>query len=113
MKTVLLVYDSQDVIKFCKDLITHFGLNPVAFRDRLDALEYIKTNKPNLVLLDLWYHNFNDIKFFSEVRTRYPDVPVWLFYNVWDDPITKEVERLKPNDYINFDLPEKLKKFSS
>jgi two-component system, cell cycle response regulator DivK len=52
-KTVMIVEDNELNMRLFRDLLTAFGYRTVETRDGLNALDLAKTEKPDLILMDI------------------------------------------------------------
>lgn len=52
-KTVMIVEDNELNMRLFRDLLTAFGYRTVETRDGLAALDLAKTEKPDLILMDI------------------------------------------------------------
>ena len=51
--SILIVDDTQENLKILDAILQHAGYDISTHTDGLDALSHIKTNKPDLILLDV------------------------------------------------------------
>ena len=69
-KTILVVDDENDVVEFLKNLLEDNGYNVTTAYDGVEALESIKSDIPDLVLLDLQMPEETGTGFYRKLRNR-------------------------------------------
>jgi DNA-binding response OmpR family regulator len=81
MRKIMLVEDDQQILDLMDILLQKLGYEPILVPDVLDALELVKTNPPDLVLLDIMMTPINGWEFLEKVREEYQirDLPILLF----------------------------------
>ncbi|MFC1836701.1 response regulator [Thermodesulfobacteriota bacterium] len=77
-KKILVVDDEPDMVAFLTTLLEDNGYETITAYDGEEALEKAKTEKPDLVSLDLLMPNKTGIKMFRELRkdTALAEIPV-------------------------------------
>jgi len=77
-KTVLVVDDEPDITFFLKVALEDQGFHVMTASDGVEALEQMRTRKPDLISLDLVMPRAGGIKFFRELRKHkeWADIPV-------------------------------------
>ena len=77
-KKVLIVDDEPDMVAFLTTLVQDAGYESVTAVDGDEGLEKVKSDKPDLISLDLLMPNKTGIKMFRELRTddELKDIPV-------------------------------------
>ena len=119
MKTILLIEDEKILGGMYVDKFKGVGYETQWVFSTEEALEYLKTNKPDLILLDILLPRKNGIGFLEEFKNtpEFASIPVVGFSN-FDDPETKEKAfALGVKDYLiktNFtpqEVLEKIKKY--
>jgi len=91
MSKILIIEDERILAEMYKDKFDEEGLETdVAFSSE-EALEYLKTKKPDLILLDILLPKENGISFLRKMREmeNVSGVPVIAFSN-YDEPRTKK-----------------------
>lgn len=76
VKTILVVEDDLGLQKYLKELLLDNGFNVQAASDGIQALKSIEKLLPDLVVLDLGLPNMSGEAVCSEIRKKYPDLPV-------------------------------------
>ena len=76
--TVLIVDDSISIRKVLTNFINDQGWNPTTAHDGMDAMEKIRENKPDLVLLDIEMPRMNGFEVLQslQLQSAYRDIPV-------------------------------------
>jgi CheY-like chemotaxis protein len=67
-KKILIVDDEPDMVTFLATLLEDHGYETVSAADGDEGLEKVKTEKPDLISLDLLMPNKTGIKMFRELR---------------------------------------------
>lgn len=91
-KTVLVVDDSSFIRSQIEKLFTNRNYNVIAVDNTLKALDAIKNNKIDLILLDIELKNENGIDFLNQHRLNIVDekgIPVMIVSGFVDDVVTK------------------------
>lgn len=81
MRKIMLVEDDQQILDLMDILLRKIGYEPILVPNVLDALEQVKTNAPDLVLLDIMMTPINGWEFLESVREKYQirDLPILIF----------------------------------
>ena len=115
-KKILLVDDEPDVLQPVAFRLTKSGYDIVTATNGEKAIEMIKTEKPDLVLLDLRLPGINGIEVCRMIRSdaALKNTPIILF-TASANNIVEDCARCGANDYIikpfdSKDLMEKIKK---
>jgi len=79
-KTILIVDDEPDVVRFFKSLLEDAGFNVQTASDGFEALEKVKEKKPDFISLDLVMPKKSGIKFYYELRKNkeWSKIPVMI-----------------------------------
>ncbi len=116
-KKILIVDDEKDIIKELEFILRKKGFEIVTAANGKEALELVKINKPDLVLLDLFMPVFGGVQFGKEFKanSETKNIPVILLTASADNIEAKKNECLaedyilKPFDYK--EVIEKINKF--
>src|SRR3989344_2028432 len=76
IKTVMVIEEEQDVRKFINNLILDHGYSVVEASDGVKALDLIESRRPDLVILDLGLPKLSGESVMTEIRKKFPDMPV-------------------------------------
>jgi CheY-like chemotaxis protein len=77
----MLVEDDQAILDMMDLLLRKIGYEPILVPDVLGALEMVRKDPPDLVLLDIMMTPMNGWEFLEKVREEYNirDLPILLF----------------------------------
>jgi DNA-binding response OmpR family regulator len=77
----MLVEDDQQILDMMDILLRKIGYEPVLVSDVRDALDLVKNNPPDLLLLDIMMTPVNGWEFLEKLRGEFGnrDLPVLLF----------------------------------
>ncbi|MFA6475462.1 MAG: response regulator [Patescibacteria group bacterium] len=84
MKKILIVEDEAPLAKVLNIQFQNAKLDVTMAKDGIDALEKLKLNKPDLILLDLWLPKMNGFSFLEKIKQTdaYKKIPVIIFSNL-------------------------------
>ena len=74
-RTILVVDDEPDMLRFLERLLTSEGYHVILVADGTYVLSQVKEQKPDLVLLDIMMPGLNGFMVLDSIR-EYSDVPV-------------------------------------
>jgi len=72
----MVIEDEQDVRKFINNLLLDHGYSVVEASDGVKALDLIESRRPDLVILDLGLPKLSGESVMTEIRKKFPDMPV-------------------------------------
>jgi two-component system alkaline phosphatase synthesis response regulator PhoP len=106
-KKILVVDDEKDIIRELEFILLKKGFEVITAENGQAALDLVKTNKPDLVLLDLFMPVCGGVQFGKEFKTNSEtkNIPVILLTASADNIQEKKIEcmaddyALKPFDY--------------
>jgi DNA-binding response OmpR family regulator len=75
MKTVLVVDDEPKIVQIASDYLNHAGFSVITAYDGKSALEKIRANKPDLIVLDLGLPGADGLDVTRETR-KHSDTPI-------------------------------------
>jgi len=80
-KRILIVDDEEDIIKLVKMYLEHHHYEIITANDGQEGLKKAKTEKPDLIVLDLMLPKMNGYKVCGLLKkdTRYAKTPIILF----------------------------------
>lgn len=83
-KTILVIEDEEDVVQFLRMALEDGGYRVLEAKDGEKAMECIKSDKPDLITLDLIMPNKTGIGLYSELRrsSEYKDIPIIVITGV-------------------------------
>ncbi len=101
-KTVLLVEDNDFIRNMYQLKLSKSGLEVVEAGDGVQALEKIKAQKPDVILLDLMMPNMGGLDVLKQLKAdgMLPDLPVVVLTNVMDQQSVDDAKKLGARDYI-------------
>jgi DNA-binding response OmpR family regulator len=78
---IMLVEDDQPILEMMGILLKRIGYEPILVPDVLEALERVRKDPPDLLLLDIMMTPMNGWEFLEKLREEYQmrDLPVLLF----------------------------------
>jgi two-component system nitrogen regulation response regulator NtrX len=74
--TILIVDDEESIRRSVADILTDEGYQPVVAADGDQALQKLRTEPPDLVLLDIAMPGQDGIEVLEELRKSWPELPV-------------------------------------
>lgn len=101
MATVLVVDDQMDACRALARLLRHFGHNANCSDSGPNALEYLSSNKPDLVILDVMMPGMDGLDVLRVIRAdpRLQALPVILFSALSDPKFRDYAINEGANDY--------------
>jgi len=76
LHTVMIIEDDAEVRKYLKQLILDDGYSVVDVADGIKAMDLIERRQPDIVILDLGLPHVSGESVCSDIRRKYPDIPV-------------------------------------
>lgn len=76
MKTVVLIDDEKSITTLIEDILFGKEFNLMTFNSSPYGLDYIKRNKPDLLLLDIMMPEIDGFQMIKLVRKIYPDLKI-------------------------------------
>lgn len=100
---ILIVDDSAEVLKKTRDLLTQVGYNVTACHCGEDALEFLKDNRVDLVLLDINMPSLNGYEVCLRIRQTFAldDLPIIFLTNREDTDSISKGFRSGASDFIS------------
>jgi UDP-3-O-acyl N-acetylglucosamine deacetylase len=75
-KTILVVDDEDGVRESVREVLSDEGYRVVDTADGTQVLDIIKSERPELVLLDIWMPQMDGIGLLKEIKSKEPDINV-------------------------------------
>lgn len=99
---VLVVEDDSFLRKLLSDKLRHEGFELFEATNGQEALDFLKNNKPILMLLDLMMPGVDGFQVLESVRRdeRIKDLPVIVLSNVGEKNMIERVQQLGADDYL-------------
>lgn len=82
MKHILIIDDEIDTLEVMSDFLDILGYLVTSVDSINDALESIKTNRPDLVITDLIMPDNDGFCLIKKVKENYPQLPVYVVSGV-------------------------------
>lgn len=100
MRKLLVVDDEQDICDFVKNFFQERGYEVVTSQSGEDALEVIKNNKPDLVLLDIKMKGMDGIAALKHIKDIDRAIKVVMVTALEDQDKMNEACKLGACEYI-------------
>ena len=75
---ILIVDDEKHIASSLKGILADEGYDVSVAGDGLDALDMIRSDPPDLLLLDIWLPGMDGIEVLKIVKTDHPDIEVLI-----------------------------------
>ena len=101
-KKILIIEDEEVLAQMYKEKFEQEGLEVDLAFSCQEAIDYLKNNKPDLILLDILLPQENGISFLEKIKKdgTAEKIPIVAFSN-YDEPATKkEAFALGAKDYL-------------
>ena len=100
-KTILIAEDEPSLLKLLTKKITSLGYDVVAAHDGEEAIDKIKTKKPDLMLLDIIMPKKNGLQVLQELRVNLSsNLPVIILSNLEKSQDIEAGKSYDVHDYI-------------
>jgi len=114
-KIILLVEDDKDLLYLMNKKLTDEGFKVEVAQTGQQALNYLKTSKPNLVLLDILLPDIDGLTILNEIATHQEteNLPVIILSNLADQGSFEQASAIGHYDYLvkaKTDLSDLVKK---
>ncbi|GAB4562432.1 MAG: sigma-54 dependent transcriptional regulator [Geothermobacteraceae bacterium] len=76
MRTILVVDDEASIRESLQGILQDEGYNPVFAEDGEQALAFLNSELPDLVLLDIWMPGMDGLEVLERIKALYPDLTV-------------------------------------
>ena len=96
----LVVDDEVGVSGDLKDFLKKRGYNAIAATSGMEALQLIKKEKPNIIVLDILMEGMTGIEVLREVKKLYPKIRVIMLTALEDDETRNTCRKLGASAYI-------------
>jgi DNA-binding NtrC family response regulator len=106
MKKIMVVDDEETISELLQVFLENQGFQVVVAGSAERALEMLKTEKPEVVMLDILMPGLNGIQCLERIKKLSPETIVIIMSGLQDEEIAKEAITLGAYDYITkpFDL---------
>jgi two-component system alkaline phosphatase synthesis response regulator PhoP len=101
-KRILVVDDEEGIVKLVKMYLEHYHYEVITASDGQEGLERAKTDKPDLIVLDLMLPKINGYKVCGLLKkdTKYAKTPIILFTAKAQEKDVKLGEEVGADAYI-------------
>ena len=101
-KRILIVDDEEDLVKLVKKFLEYHRYEVIAANDGQEGFEKAKTDKPDLIILDLMLPKISGYKVCGLLKkdTRYAKIPIILFTAKAQEKDVKLGEEVGADAYI-------------
>ena len=96
----LIVDDEPDVVDSVSELFTLRNYNVITATSGTKALEMVKKEKPNIIILDIRMPDISGMDVLKEVRKTYPKIRVIMLTGVEDDATRQMAMGLGASGYL-------------
>jgi len=107
MQKIILIDDDQNILTSLEMVLKSAGFTIEAFTDGLEAIDYIKDNGAEIVLLDIKMPRIDGLEVFTRVR-KFSNIPI-IFLTSKDSEMDELIGlRIGADDYIRKPFSHKL-----
>ncbi len=101
-KEILLVEDDKFLSTLLSNRLTKFDYNVVVIGDGIEAIQYLKNHKPNLILVDIILPGISGFEVLREMRSnpQLKESPVIIISNLGQDEDIKTGKELGAVEYF-------------
>ncbi len=89
-KSVLVVDDDRQVLKYLTELLREGGYDTVTCDRFTDAKTYLQSTRPDLLLTDIRLGAYNGLQLAIFAQTRHPGIPIVVLTGYEDPTLRKE-----------------------
>ena len=93
MAKILVVDDEAAIVRFLKAFLEKRGYTVATALDGSEAIEKLRQDKPDVMLLDIRLGDKNGLEVLKEAKSLAPDVAVVMITAVSDEEIGKQIQR--------------------
>ncbi len=97
---LLVVDDEAEICEFLKSFFEERNYTVVSANSGEEALEVVKREKPNVVLLDIKMPGMDGVQTLKEIKTKYPKTKVIMVTAIETRDKIEECLRLGADNYI-------------
>jgi CheY-like chemotaxis protein len=111
-KKVLVIDDDPNVLKFLSLALEENGYAPLCAEDGMEGLEKVKSENPDLIILDVMMPKRTGFVLFRQLRksSEYKDIPVMMLTAVADSLREQDAKKEGTFDAPYDELRESLRK---
>ncbi len=101
MAKLLIVDDEVDITEFAKRFFTRRGVEVLTASGGNQALQIIKEDRPDLVLLDVQMEEMTGVELLKRLRGNNDETAVIMVSGTEDPDIINEAKKYGAKDYIH------------
>ncbi len=108
MANIMIIGNVEVDLKFLKIILENFGHNVKANYDYANAEEQIKTNMPDILIIDIQENGDNGFELCKTIRTKkiFRHIPIILYCDIRDEEVMHTGFECGATDYISKPLNE-------
>ncbi len=113
-KKILVVDDEPDFLKLVKIRLESSGYDVLTALDGKEALEKVRNDKPDAVLLDILMPGMDGLEVLKTIRQENKDLPVFIITAFSNEERFKMANKLNASGFIvkTSDLKEEIERIS-
>jgi UDP-3-O-[3-hydroxymyristoyl] N-acetylglucosamine deacetylase len=100
MKTILVVDDEEQIRQSLRGVLSDEGFGVLEAGDGRRARELLRTEAPDLVILDVWLPEIDGISLLEEIKSTHPSLPVIIICGHANIEAAVRATRLGAADFI-------------
>lgn len=100
IKTIMIIEDDDEIRKYINKMLLDHAYSVVESPDGIKALDLVESRRPDLIILDLGLPKLSGETVLSEIRKKYPDLPVVILTAKDDVSDVVKGFKLGADDYI-------------
>ncbi len=100
-KSILIVDDNPNMATLLSEMLEIFDYESEMAEDGLVALEILEQRKFSLIITDMKMPNMTGLELLSEVKQKYPKMPVVLISGYSVDSMNQENADNKPDGFLS------------
>ena len=99
-ETILIVDDETQIRTTLRGVLSDEGYHVLDADDALKALNLIATQRPDLVILDIWMPHMDGIELLEKLKTREPELPIIIVSGHGTIETAVRATKLGASDFI-------------
>ena len=100
MPKLLVVDDEIGVSDDLRDFLRKRGYDAISTTSGIEALQLIKREKPNIIVLDILMEGMTGIEVLREIKKTYPKIRVIMLTALEDEATQDQCKKLGASAYI-------------
>ena len=98
---ILIAEDDLLILKTLQLCLKKDGVEIIACMDGLDAMEKIKDNSPDIIIVDIMLPYFSGLEIVAKIKQNPEAVPIIVISAMGQQSIVEEAIRLGADEYIS------------